>query len=60
MSNGNQLKKIAFLGAGSWGGTLAQHLASLGHMVSVWHRNGYELSQMVEKRRHPFLEDLEF
>ena len=60
MSKRNQLKKIAILGAGSWGGTLAQHLASLGHMVSVWHRNGDELSQMAEKRRHPFLENLEF
>ncbi len=51
---------IAVLGAGSWGGTVAEHLARQGHTVSVWHRNGDELSQMNEKRRHPFLENLQF
>mgnify|MGYP001374863657 CR=1 FL=1 len=60
MSKRNQLKNIAILGGGSWGGTLAQHLANIGHRVSVWHRNGDELSQMAEKRRHPFMKNLEF
>ena len=60
MSKRSQLKSIAILGAGSWGGTLAQHLDNIGHRVSVWHRNGDELSQMAEKRRHPFLKNLEF
>ncbi len=56
----NQLKKIAVLGAGSWGGTIAEHLAQQGHNVTVWHRNEEELKQMSEKRTHPFLDDLQF
>ena len=60
MSKRNQLKKIAVLGAGSWGGTIAEHLAQLGHNVTVWHRNEEELKQMSEKRTHPFLDDLQF
>ena len=60
MSKRNQLKKIAVLGAGSWGGTIAEHLAQLGHNVTVWHRNEEELKQMSEKGTHPFLDDLQF
>ena len=60
MSKRNQLKKITVLGAGSWGGTIAEHLAQLGHNVTVWHRNDEELKQMSEKRTHPFLDDLQF
>ncbi|MBH31658.1 MAG: glycerol-3-phosphate dehydrogenase [Candidatus Marinimicrobia bacterium] len=51
---------IALLGAGSWGGTVAEHLAKKGLDVSVWHRNRDELSEMMEKRSHPFLENLQF
>ncbi len=56
----NKEKVVALMGAGSWGGTVAEHLSRKGHYVSVWHRNGDELSQMMEKRRHPFLENLQF
>jgi glycerol-3-phosphate dehydrogenase (NAD(P)+) len=53
-------KIITVLGAGSWGGTIAEHLAQQGHSVTVWHRNEEELNQMSEKRTHPFLDDLQF
>ncbi len=60
MSKRNHPKKITVLGAGSWGGTIAEHLAQQGHNVTVWHRNEEELKQMSEKRTHPFLDDLQF
>lgn len=60
MNRGDSIKRIVVLGAGSWGGTVAEHLARLGNRVTVWHRNGDELAQMAQKRRHPFLDDLEF
>ena len=41
-------KKIAVLGAGSWGSTLAQLLASIGHNVSLWDRS----PALIDKLQH--------
>ena len=51
---------VVILGAGSWGGTIAEHLAKKGHHVTVWHKNVEELKQMAEKRTHPFFDGLQF
>lgn len=53
-------RSIAILGAGSWGGTLAQYLSELGHSVTVWHRNRDELRLMSDRRVHPFISDIRF
>ncbi|MFQ6616271.1 MAG: NAD(P)H-dependent glycerol-3-phosphate dehydrogenase [Fidelibacterota bacterium] len=53
-------KNIVVLGAGSWGGTLAQYLSELGHSVTVWHRNRNELLTMSEKGIHPFIPEIRF
>ncbi|MCH8012006.1 MAG: NAD(P)-dependent glycerol-3-phosphate dehydrogenase [Candidatus Marinimicrobia bacterium] len=52
--------RISVIGAGSWGGTMAQHLAELGHDIIVWHRNEDELNLMEKEKRHPFLPQLRF
>ena len=54
------IKNVVILGAGSWGGTIAEHLAKKGHHVTVWHKNVEELKQMAEKRTHPFFDGLQF
>lgn len=60
MSHRRGIKEIVILGAGSWGGTLAQYLSELGHGVTVWHRNKDELRMMAQKRIHPFIPDIKF
>ena len=60
MSEAQQAQTVTVIGAGSWGGTIAQHLVSLGHSVSIWHRNRQELDEMAKTRRHPFVPGLTF
>lgn len=43
--------RIAVLGAGSWGGTLAWLLGSAGRDVSLWTHNSEKLQQLQETRR---------
>ena len=45
--------KIACLGAGAWGISLAQVLASKGHSVTVWSKNRPLLLEMGHKKVHP-------
>jgi len=52
--------KIAILGCGSWGGTIAQMLADDGMNVTVWHKFPDELEQMETTRKHPFIPGLIF
>jgi glycerol-3-phosphate dehydrogenase (NAD(P)+) len=44
--------RLAVLGAGSWGTTLAVHLAGAGHDVSLWGRNAAELAEVGERREN--------
>ncbi|MFQ6674531.1 MAG: NAD(P)H-dependent glycerol-3-phosphate dehydrogenase [Fidelibacterota bacterium] len=53
-------EEITVMGGGSWGATMAQYLSTLGHSVTVWHRNVEELRVMAEERTHPFIPDLKF
>ncbi len=45
-------KKIAILGAGSWGTALAVSLAVNGHRVSLWGRNAAVMEEMAETREN--------
>jgi glycerol-3-phosphate dehydrogenase (NAD(P)+) len=55
----NQLKeegmRIGYLGAGTWGFTLASLLASKGHSVVLWTANVDFKNILVKKREHPKL-----
>lgn len=44
------IKKIAVLGAGSWGSALAMLLCQKGHDVILWGKNSTEMAAMQEKR----------
>lgn len=51
------MKKIAYLGAGTWGFSLSSLLAENGHQLIVWTRN-HSLAQELQKTRsHPKLPD---
>lgn len=44
--------KIAVIGAGAWGSTLAQHLIKNGHQISLWEFDKSRL-EYLKKHRHP-------
>jgi glycerol-3-phosphate dehydrogenase (NAD(P)+) len=44
--------KIAVIGAGAWGATLAQHLNKNGHQITLWEFDKSRL-EYLKKRRHP-------
>jgi len=46
------LSSVAVLGAGSWGTTLAVHLAGLGHPVALWDIDGAHLTQLESDREN--------
>jgi glycerol-3-phosphate dehydrogenase (NAD(P)+) len=46
------VSRVAVLGAGSWGTTLAVHLAGLGHDVSIWGNVRADLEQMEADREN--------
>ena len=45
------MKKISFLGAGSWGTALAILCANNGHKVTIWSKIKSETDMLREKRR---------
>lgn len=47
--------KIGYLGAGTWGFTLASLLASKGHHVILWTQREDFAKQLAKKREHPKL-----
>lgn len=49
------MKKIAILGAGTWGIALARVLAVNGHHVVVWSKIPAEIERLRATRRHPNL-----
>lgn len=46
------MKKISFLGAGSWGTALAILCANNGHKVTIWSKIKAETDMLREKREH--------
>jgi len=46
-------KRLAVLGAGSWGTSLAVHLGSIGHEVRLWARNPALVAEMRARRANP-------
>ncbi len=46
------MKKIAILGAGTWGVALARALSLAGHSVTVWSKIEAELSEMAKTGKH--------
>ena len=52
------MKKIAYLGAGTWGFALASILAGNGHKVTVWTRDPEFARLLEERREHPKLPGL--
>jgi len=46
------VSRAAILGAGSWGTTLAVHLANLGHEVAIWGNVAAELEAMARDREN--------
>ena len=46
------MSRIAVLGAGSWGTTLAIHLANNRHEVSLWDHDGEQLSRIDQAREN--------
>ena len=51
--------KIAVLGGGSWGATVASHMAKEGLQVSLWELVEDQVKFMKEKRSLPFLPQLQ-
>ena len=46
------MKRAAVLGAGSWGTTLAVHLAGLGHDVRLWSNDPADLARLEAEREN--------
>ncbi len=46
------MNRVCVLGAGSWGTTLAVHLAEAGHSVAVWGNDRAELADLAEHREN--------
>ena len=46
-------EKIAVLGAGSWGSTLANMLVENGHSVMLWARNQKQVDQLNQDHINP-------
>jgi len=49
---------ITVLGFGSWGGTVAQHLTTLGHKVIGWHKFAEEVEEMQKTLQHNLIPQL--
>jgi glycerol-3-phosphate dehydrogenase (NAD(P)+) len=50
-------KKIGYLGAGTWGVSLAELLAKKGHQVIVWSRREELVHKLNETKEHPHLKN---
>ena len=46
------MKRVSFLGAGSWGTALAILCANNGHQVTVWSKVKDEITMLRENREH--------
>ena len=44
------MRRVAVLGAGSWGTALAMHLAKVGHEVRLWARDPATVRDIRERR----------
>lgn len=56
----NKAKKIAVLGAGSWGTALACLLSSNGHAVTLWSHSGTQIDKLSHSsKNHRYLPDFD-
>lgn len=51
-------KKIAVLGAGSWGLTIAQMLHENGHQIAIWEINEKLAAQLSKSRKFKYIPDI--
>ncbi|HDP67185.1 MAG TPA: NAD(P)-dependent glycerol-3-phosphate dehydrogenase [Candidatus Marinimicrobia bacterium] len=58
MSFQHKLAKVAVLGAGSWGTTIAIHLHNLNHPVAIWEYYPENVALLSKTRRNPLLEGI--
>ena len=54
------LKKISFLGCGSWGGALGLVLSKQGVPITIWHRNQKIIDSLALNKPHYLLPSLKF
>jgi glycerol-3-phosphate dehydrogenase (NAD(P)+) len=55
------VRRVAVVGAGSWGTALALHLARVGHTVCLWGRDDALVAEMAARRANPvYLPDVRF
>lgn len=55
------MQRVAVIGSGSWGTSLAVHLARVGHGVTLWGRDRALVAEMRERRANPiYLPDVVF
>lgn len=47
------MSRVAVLGAGSWGTTLAIHLANAGHAVALWDHDPEHMAVLEARRQNP-------
>lgn len=50
---------VTIIGTTTWGTTLGLLLARNGHRVRVWARTSDEAAELEQRRRHPFLPDID-
>jgi glycerol-3-phosphate dehydrogenase (NAD(P)+) len=55
------MERVAVIGSGSWGTSLAVHLALVGHEVRLWGRDRALVADMIGRRANPvYLPDITF
>ena len=54
------MKKISFIGCGTWGGTLGSLLSEKGHCVTMWHRDQEIVKYQSTRRIHYLIPELIF
>ena len=54
------MKKVTFLGCGSWGGALGKLLSDKGLIITMWHRNFEVVNHLLDTKTHYLIPELIF